>query len=493
MEQLEQARKYLIDEEPEKAREILGRLKDNPPPELTADNMWRVHELLGAYFHDTGDAEGAVQAYLNAARADIFLRMQRQHYSNYLFALHYLDLVGGERDFSTIKRQLAAEHFAADNLYAVETLPPPAWNHNDKIRVGYLAPQIADSAVMRFAEVMLADYDHENFAVTVYVMEKSANEYAQNLRSKVDAWRELAEVTWEESAQIIRRDEIDILFDLGGHSAGGITLSVMAYRPAKRQISGIGWFDTTGLGAVDYLLSDEFLTPPGEEEFFREKLLRLPHAFCFAPPSNILNNCGENRRGKSFVFGAMANFMKVTDDCLRTWRTICERVTDSRLILQDVTPLKSRQDYMRRRLSELSFAARVELRPSRKNFWEDFAEIDLMLDTFPYNGGAMTASALCAGVPTLTLRGLTYGSRFGLSILEAAGFSELVAADRQSYIKSATDLAGDRRQFEKLKRELKTKIKNSPLTDKKTYMKNLQRAYRDVARGEPCQLRRRVV
>ena len=455
---LQQAETCIEHGEPEKALDLLRPLTENAndAPTSTDESMWRVHELIGACFHDLGDADGAAQAYFNAVQTDDLLSCQRQHYANYLFNLHYLPTVGRPNATAATREQIAAVHFAADNFYRdITPLPPPAWHH-DKTRLGYIAPRFGGGAVAGFYSVLLDDYDKKKFTVTCY---------------DVTELREKNGLSWEEIASVVRRDETDILIDLGGHSAGGVTLPIMAHRPAKIQLSGWGWFDTTGLVCIDYLIADDRLVPPGEEKYFREQILRLPYAFCYTPPPELQKQPPPRpKHGTTVVCGCFANYMKITDEWLAVWREIHAQIPAAVLVLQDVTPLAARQRYMTERIAALGLSGSIKLKPSTPDYGGALAQIDLVLDTFPYPGGAMTAAALYSGVPVVTLAGSGYGSRFGGSLLHAAGLGEFVTTDCSAYIQKIVSLMRDGQTLADWHDRLRDKVIRSPLMNREQYM-----------------------
>ena len=187
---METARKLLEEGKP---LEALDRLKKFLP---TAEEEWRVHELIGAAFHDLADAEGAAQAYFNAARTDRFLRSQRAHFSNYLFALHYLPQLDAAALIHALK--------IYNSLYRdAETLPPKNLSAK-KISVAFLAPNFCDSSSARFYEALLTDYDREKFFVTAWSLSKEEDAFTKKIRRSVDGFFEIAEVSFEEAAEKIR-------------------------------------------------------------------------------------------------------------------------------------------------------------------------------------------------------------------------------------------------------------------------------------------------
>ena len=402
-------------------------------------DRWRVHELIGAAFYNLADPDGAAQAYFNAAQCDRYLRAQRQHYSNYLFNLHYLPHVD--------PADLAAEHFIYAELFRdVEPINPSRRRHK-KIAVGYLAPHFHEGAALRFYEPLIKLYDRQKFTVQCFTPSDEEEIAAAGL---------------------------DILFDLGGHSEGGVTLPIMARRLAPIQITGLGWIDTTGLKAIDYILTDEFLTPTGDEKFFTEKFWKVPHALVFSPTEKMRPSA-RSRRDR-IVFGCFNNFMKITDEYLECAAEILDRVPNSRMIFQDTTRLESRRRRMIERAENFLSSDRIEVRLGRDDYLDDYADVDIMLDTFPYNGGAMTATALCMNVPVVSIAGDRYGARFGADILRAAGLDELIVEDKKNFIERAIDLSNE------IPIDVIDRLKDSALLDTRRFVRAIEEKFIDAAR-----------
>lgn len=439
-----------------KPSEALERLKAILP---TAREEWRVHELIGAAFHDLCDAEGAAQAYFNAARTDKYLRSQRAHFSNYIFALHYLT----QLDATTLINELAIYN----SLYR-DIEPLPTINRRaDKISVAFISPHFCDSSSARFYEALLTDYDREKFKVTAWSLSKEEDLFTKKIRRSVDGYFDIAETSFEEAAEQIRDSGADILIDLGGHTEGGTTLQIAAYKPARIQMTCIGYFDSTGLNAIDYFVGDEFLTV--HDEIFTEKILWLKHAFAFRPNDCMIRERKVRRPfpHKNFTFGSLNNFMKLSDDYLSAVKSILDAMPDAKIIFRDTTPLKSRQDALIERLNSLGIK-NFEVRRGADNYFTDYSEIDLMLDTFPYTGGMMTALALYMGVPVLNLCGELPHTRTGADILRIADVEDLIVYDIDAYISKAVELAQNRARLS----ALTGKISVDKLTDTKTFVED---------------------
>ncbi|MBO4779396.1 MAG: glycosyl transferase family 41 [Selenomonadaceae bacterium] len=448
---MESARKLLENGKPQEALERLKRLLP------TAREEWRIHELIGAAFHDLCNADGAAQAYFNAACTDKYLRSQKAHFSNYLFALHYLP----QLDAETLIRELKIYN----SLYRdAETLPSIV-KASEKISVAYLSPNFCDSSSARFYEALLTDYDREKFHVTAWSLSKEEDAFTKKIRRNVDAYFETAEASFEEAAIQIRDSGADILVDLGGHTEGGLTLQIAAYRPARVQICGIGYFDSTGLEAIDYFIGDNFLT--AHDEIFTERILKLENGFAFRPNARMIHE-RQMRRSfphKTFTFGSLNNFMKLNDDYLFAVKKILDALPDAKIIFRDTTPLVSRQIELKERLENFGIE-RAKVKRGSDDYFTDYSEIDLILDTFPYPGGMMTALALYMGVPVLNLCGELPHTRTGADILRIADTDELIVYDVDTYISKAVEFATNRAELS----ALTGKISIDKLTDTESFV-----------------------
>lgn len=454
------------------ARQALDEVRGDGS--VPAAEMWRVHELYGAMFHDLADAEGAAAAYSNAAQSDRFLRSQREHFSNYLFALHYLPGISPE--------ELYQQHLVYQGLYRdTEKLPPcPEYSHN-RIRIGFLSRDFRESSSARFYECLLTRLDVRSFEVYAYALASDEDDFTRHLQASGLTYRCLAGQNLEQMAKTIRWDEIDVLMDLSGHADGGMTLMVMAQRPAAVQLCGIGWFDTTGLAAMDYFLTDDAMDPVDSqaENYFQEKLLRLPHGFCFEPTAAMKRQLRKPRAGRGITFGCFQNFMKISRPVMDCWREILNNLPDSRLVVQDTTRLFERRSVMQKRLENAGLPMeRVEVRLGSDDYLTQYQQIDIMLDTFPYPGGAATATALYLGVPVVAMGGDHHSARLSTSIMRAAGLSEWLADCTDSYIKLALQLAVDKEGLLGTQLGLREELERSALMDDAAYVRDFEQAIR---------------
>lgn len=349
------------------------------------------------------------------------------------------------------------------------------YNHrkyqHKKIKIGYISPDFRQHAVSNFVQPLLKYFDGKKFSVTCYFTGES-DFVTQKIKNKKIAWRDLKGVDAATAAKIIFNDEIDILVDLSGHSQNNC-LPILAYKSAPVQISALGYTATTGLNAVDYFLTDKICA---DDDNFTEKLLTLEGCqFCYAPVikppavNHVKNNC--------VTFGSFNNFAKVNDEVLSVWKKIFDAVPNSKLVIKSkICSIEDGKKILLDRLQNLNFPLdRIEMRPYSKDYLEQYNEIDIALDTFPYNGGLTTCEALYMGVPVISLRGNYHGSKIGASILTAAGLSELIAQDSDEYIKKAVELANG--NFADYQKNLREKISKSDLMDGKKYAAEMEKLF----------------
>jgi len=427
-----------------------------------------------------GDAQSAAEALAEASNLTENNDRAAELYSKHLFLRNYRDLS------PSLSKELATHY----NDFFSEI---PQYSHDrkkfsaeKKLRVGYISPDFRNHSVANFILPFLRDFDSDNFSIFCYHTGKKDSVTEKLKRNKI-SWRDLGGRNEKTCARIISEDNIDILVDLSGHSQDSC-LPVMACKPAPVQISAIGYTATTGLATIDYFLSDKICLPEQENSAgFTEKILRVEHCnLCYAPgvvrdmpAAGIKAPVLEN----DFVtFGSFNNFAKISDDVLYVWRAILEAVPDSILVIKSkICSIESGREIVRERLNKMTIPLdRIELRPYSPDYLEQYRDIDVALDTFPYTGGLTTCEALYMGVPVVTLRGKTHGSRFGMSILSAANLPELIAKNSMDYIKKAMQLSKHKELVAGYHAGLREHLLKSDLMDSRKYIQEIEKFYREI-------------
>ncbi|SFH76722.1 Predicted O-linked N-acetylglucosamine transferase, SPINDLY family [Selenomonas ruminantium] len=450
--------------------ELLERFADSSEAKLLAD-AW---SMLGSVLRRLGESELSVEAFKKSVELEPDKEQKLVECSNALFSANAIDGVTAEymQSLYALYRRLLAD-------LAIEPYPAPDWQH-EKIRVGYLSADLREHAVAQFVRPLFCQYDRNRFRVYGYSLVRQPDNVTAVLQQGCDTWRDVSDCSWVEMAQQIRADEIDILIDLAGHSAEN-ALPVFAYRPALVQISGIGYFNSTGMQEMQGFLSDRYCSPEEHSPYFTEKLLRLPQShFCYQPFSAFPPVGQAPCLAKGYVtFGCFNNFAKVNDGMLLVWKEILQRVPDSRLLLKhSLLGIEEGISYTRQRFERLGMPMeRIEFRGLSKDYLEQYNDMDIALDTSPYPGGLTTCEALYMGVPVVTLKGNRHGARFGYSFLANLGLQELVAEDAEGYVDIAVKIAGDWELLALLRANLRRMMQASPLMDGDAYMRAMESLY----------------
>ena len=308
----------------------------------------------------------------------------------------------------------------------------------------------------------------------------------KRLRESADGWRDIVDTSDEALAGLIREDGIDILVDLSGHT-GGNRLPVFARKPAPVQVTYIGYGTTTGLSAMDYRFTDQYLSPSDSREWCSEELIRLPGCFsCYRPSAEAQAVAPSPASTTGHVtFGSFNNLAKVTPVAVGVWAEILRAVPQARLIIKYETFADAGQVARCRGLfaKEGVSVERLEFIPKTATHAEHLAlygRVDIGLDSFPYNGCTTTCDALWMGVPVVTLAGAMSFSRYGVSLLSNLGADDLIATTPEAYVEKAVELASDHKRLMALRAELRPRMAASPLCDAKTLTCEVENAYRSM-------------
>jgi predicted O-linked N-acetylglucosamine transferase (SPINDLY family) len=256
---------------------------------------------------------------------------------------------------------------------------------------------------------------------------------------------------------------------------------VFARKPAPVQATFAGYPGTTGLETIDYRLTDPHLDPPGRNEaFYSEASIRLPDCFwCYDPLDNGLPvNELPALAGGQITFGCLNSFCKINNAVLQAWSAVLAACADSRIVI-----LAGAGDHRRQVLAALCVdPARVEFvgHRSRDEYLKLYHRLDMVLDTFPYNGHTTTCDALWMGVPVVSLAGKTAVGRGGLSILGNLGLADLVADSPAKYVRLASELAHDLGRLSHLRSTLRRRMEQSALMDAPRFARGVEAAYRQM-------------
>lgn len=383
---------------------------------------------------------------------------------------------------------LLAAHCEWDARYAAglaSHAPPPADRDPTRpLRVGFVSADIGAHPVGYFTCRLLEALDAQQIHATIYSDRIGEDAMVRRLKAAVPSWQETAPLSDDDLAAHIRRDEIDILFDMAGHTAQN-RLMVFAERAAPLQITWAGYVGTTGLSNMDYILADRFHIPPEFTMHYSERVLRMPNGYVtYQPPADAppVNQLPALASGQ-FTFGAVCNPAKVNEQVLELWAQVLKQVPQARLLLcYTGWPDPDNRLRVERAVAEAGCTNRIDFdqRTGPSTALEVYHTIDVALDTFPYSGGLTTCEALWMGVPTITLPTERFAGRHSLSHLRNAGLGNCVANTPAEYVRLAADLANDLPQLAALRARLRQQLEESPLCNGPLFARDFEQLLRQT-------------
>lgn len=440
------------------------------------------HGNLGAVLKDIGEPlEG-----LKSVRRSLEIAPEASSVrSNLLFIAHSLeDQLNDD--------MLFAEAKTFGEIAAQQAKPAFHWNNQPdpdrRLKVGLVSGDLCLHPVGFFIEGVLhslAKRASGNLEIFAYSNFPRVDSVTERIKARCQHWKEIFGRTDEEVAKLIQQDQIDILIDLAGHTARN-RLPIFAWKPAPIQVTWLGYFATTGVNEIDYLIADPWTLPESEENFFTEKIWRLPETrLCFTPPDiNVTIRPLPTLTEPHLTFGCFNNLNKMNDSVVGVWARILAATPNSRLFLkarQLYHPV-NREAVVSKFFSHGIDPARLVLEGpvQRANYLAAYNRVDIALDPFPYTGGTTTAEALWMGVPVLTLAGKQFLARQGVGLLGNAGLSDWIATDLDDYVARAVSHASDVEGLAALRLRLREQVLNSPIFDASRFAMHFEEALRGM-------------
>ncbi len=351
-----------------------------------------------------------------------------------------------------------------------------------RLRIGYVSPDFRAHPVGFFLEPVLAAHDRSQIEAICYANTANPDWKTERLRGLADGWVWTAGMSDGDLADRIRADGVHILVDLAGHTFGN-RLGVFARRAAPVQVTWAGYVGTTGLPAMDYLISDHRQSPDGADGWAIEGIVRMPESYVpWAPPDDAPPVAPLPMLVNGYpTFGSLNALPKLNAPVAALWARVLDAVPGARLLLR--TPGFDDAGLRARTLDLFAKAgadpARIILRGGapHREFLDGYGEIDVALDPFPYSGGLTTLEALWMGVPVVTLGGDRFCARHAVTHLASAGLSGLAVADSDAYVAMAAALVSDAGALAGLRAILRDRLASSPALDGERFTRALEAAF----------------
>jgi protein O-GlcNAc transferase len=395
---------------------------------------------------------------------------------------------------------LLREHRQWWEIHTSQTKPLTHNNVRDperKLRIGWVSADFREHSVTHFLLPLFQNYDRNQFEFCCYAGVTRPDDFTRMLAQCAPVFRQTLGVQDVDLSRVIQSDNIDILFDLSGHTSDH-RLAVMAYRPAPVQVAYLGYPMTTGAPAsiIQWHLTDAIADPPGETDgHYTEKVYRLPTTnWCYRPPVDIpceevppvVRNRGTPQE-RPFTFGSFNNCSKMSKPTFRMWAKVLLASPGSRLLVKAsaMADAQTKKIIIERFVAEGVAAERIVLVPQQVDLAHHFAfygNIDLGLDTYTYNGTTTTCEATWMNVPVVTLAGKEHVSRVGASLLTNMGLPQLVAHSEEEFVRIASSYANNHAALVELRKGLRERFRASPVMDGKRFAAEFGTALRTMWR-----------
>ena len=408
-----------------------------------------------------------------------------------LFTLQYAEEMSPEKLFE-------AHLSAGKSLEASLGLPdlnfPNTLEEKRRLKIAFVTGDLVGHPVAYFMYSTFKNINHNDFDVTVYFTKQKKDEdgVSEFFKLHSDKWLNVFELTDEQLDSVVRRDSIDILIDLAGHTAHN-RLAVFARKPAPVQVTWLGHPNTTGLKSIDWRFTHIDVILPSHEKYYTEKIWRMKTAgFAYTPlvsnPSLALEKKYEVQETPALkngyiTFGCCNNLAKISESTLQLWAAILKRNENSKLLLE--APGFHQREFKKSLINRFEqYGVKSEqlllLNRDTNKQYLIYNDIDIALDPFPYNGGTTTCDLLWMGIPMVTMTGVTEVARLGTSMLNLIEHPEWIATNSDEYIKIACDIASNLNKLNQTRHELRQQVQSSPLMNGELAIQNLEHAFRHI-------------
>lgn len=444
---------------------------------LTHPFHLETYSSLGKVLKDIGMIDESIDSYQKVLNLN---PTYREAFQNFLYTLNFSIIHDRENLF------LEHQKFNQQCALPLASSIQPHFNEclrTRRLKIAYLSPDFRKHSLSYFIEPLLRHHDHHQFEIYCYYNNHKVDQITQQLQEYSDHWIDCASFSDEALIKRIRQDQIDILVDLSGHTHHNRVL-VLSQKPAPIQVfHTIAYSNTTGLTAIDYRITDHYVDPKNTDLLSSEVLIRMPVSYyCYRPHegSPSVNSLPAIKNGY-ITFGSFNSPAKLNNFILSLWAKLLHTFPHAKLSImsQAFVDLSVRQ-FFQNRLARLGIDSKqviISYAPSTEETLAAYHQIDIGLDSYPFNGATTTCQALWMGVPVVTLVGHTPASRAGLSILSAVDLTELITYTSEEYLEKCASLACDLHHLQTLRKIIRSKMLSSPLMDGLTSTRHLEAAY----------------
>ena len=436
-------------------------------------NYFAAYNNLGALYQEIGKFDLAILNFKSVIKINPSFSGA---YQNYLFCLNfsrYFDL--------NLYLKLAQEFKQSLPKIDLDKIRqfPKIIKTDKKIRIGFVSGDYGNHPVSYYLLNTINHISDEKFKLIAYSNSNRMDETTIELKKRFNVWRKINHLNDTEVINLVKKDSVDILFDLSGHTAKN-RLSIFVNKPAPVQVTWCGYNASTGLKEIDYIIGDPYVVPLSDQKYFTEKIFQLPNTFqCISINDDIKIDRSSYQDKKNVTFGSFNNLSKISDNVIDVWSEILRRVENSKLFLK-AKQLDNLEmvESIRKKFQENGINAEKIITEGRSKTREEmlkkYNQIDIALDPFPYSGVTTSFESVWMGVPLLTIKGNNFYSRIGVSINKNLGMDDWIANNEKDYISKAISKASNLEKLFQIKKELRNKFLKSPLSNTKKYAKHFE-------------------
>jgi len=359
-------------------------------------------------------------------------------------------------------------------------------NKKEKLKIGFVSADFREHPVGYYLLDFLKEIKNYNFVLTAYSNNLFEDNYTKLLKLDFDEWRDINKVNDKNLADLIYEDSVDILVDMSGHS-GDNRLPVFSYKPALMQISWAAYLASTGMKEIDYIIGDHYSTPKNDSKNYVEKILQLPEIWSCLSTSDIKNIPTASTpalKNNYITFGCFNNLNKINKNLINIWSRILYQIPNSKIFLKNSQfSINVNKDNILKVFEENKIKPEriiLESESPRNKFLSNYNNVDIALDTFPYNGGTTSFELSWMCVPLLTIKGDRFVSKCGESINNNLNMYDWIADNEEDYIRRAILFSSNVNELENVRKKLRIHSRNSSLFDMKKYANNFSIVLREA-------------
>ena len=438
------------------------------------ENYFASYNNLGTLYQEIGKFDLAILNFKSVIK--INPRFSGA-YQNYLFCLNFSKYFDLNLYFELVQK--FKQSLPKINLDKIRQFPKIK-KTDKKIRIGFVSGDYGNHPVSYYLLNTINHISNEKFELIAYSNSNRMDEITLELKKRFNVWRKINHLSDTEVINLVRKDSVDILFDLSGHTAKN-RLSIFVNKAAPVQVTWCGYNASTGLKEIDYIIVDPYVVPLSDQKYFSEKIFQLPNTFqCISINDDIKIDHSRYQNKRDIVFGSFNNLSKINDGVIHVWSKILKKVENSKLFLKakqldnSLIVENVKKKFQKNGINTEKIITEGRSK-TRKEMLTKYNQIDIALDPFPYSGITTSLEANWMGVPLLTKKGNNFYSRIGTSINKNLGMEDWIANNEKDYYIKILKLTSDFNQLSQTRECLINKVDSSTLFDSSLFADNFNK------------------